>query len=39
MCEEGSERMGLLCVKSAVEQGPGILFLKTGIGSNIISEP
>lgn len=38
LCEEGREGMGLLCVKSAVEL-PWILFLKTRIGSDIITEP
>lgn len=40
LCEEGREGMGLLCVKSAaVEREPWILFLKTRIGSDIITEP
>lgn len=39
LCEEGREGMGLLCVKSVLEQEPWILFLKTRIGSDIISEP
>lgn len=39
LCEEGREGMGLLCVKSVVEQEPWILFLKTRIGSDIILEP
>lgn len=39
MCEEGREGMGLLCVKSAVEQELWILFLKIRIGSDIITEP